>query len=422
MKKNIVILGAGFGGITAVLKLAKKIGRLSEEYKIILIDKYHHQLYTPALYEIAAIPMEYADDIPLKSSVLIPVADAVKRKPITFICDEVSGLKEQEKKVILKKGGDLSFEYLVFALGAETNYFNIPGLREHSYPLKTFDDGARLRSKIEELVQKKDEIKITVGGSGASGVELVAEFINFVCAIKEKIDNGKNVCNAHFLLVEASLEILPGFDAIIVEKTKKRLENLGVRIKTNTTIAEVNADHFICKDGKKENFDLLIWTGGVKGPEIFGNFGLPLSQKGSTIINEYLQIQEQNGPKSPVAIGQGHIFAIGDNSSMINPKTGKPLIWNVPVAEAEGRIAAKNILRSITGKPLKKFTPAKKYPFILTIGKKYAIADFVYFKFCGFTGWFAKQLVELRYLLFILPPQKAIRTWLLAIRYYTSND
>ncbi|OHA13944.1 MAG: hypothetical protein A3G49_01750 [Candidatus Sungbacteria bacterium RIFCSPLOWO2_12_FULL_41_11] len=107
---------------------------------------------------------------------------------------------------------------------------------------------------------------------------------------------------------------------------------------------------------------------------------------------------------------------------MINPKTGKPLIWNVPVAEAEGRIAAKNILRSITGKPLKKFTPAKKYPFILTIGKKYAIADFVYFKFCGFTGWFAKQLVELRYLLFILPPQKAIRTWLLAIRYYTSND
>src|SRR3989344_1225095 len=266
-KKNIVILGAGFGGITAALKLAKKIGRLANEYEIILIDRHHHQLITPNLYEIASIPKEYAPDTPLKSSILIPVSDIIENKPIAFICDEVSGLKAAEKMVVLKNGGDLPYEFIIFALGSETNYFNIPGLHEYSYPLKTFDDGAKLRNTIEKLVKEKDYIKIAVGGAVASGVELIAEFSNFICAIKETIAPA-NTCNTELLLVEASSEILPGFDAIVVKRAKKRLKNLGVRIKTNTTIAEINAGHFICQDGKKENFDLLIWTGGAKGPEI----------------------------------------------------------------------------------------------------------------------------------------------------------
>ena len=106
---------------------------------------------------------------------------------------------------------------------------------------------------------------------------------------------------------------------------------------------------------------------------------------------------------------------------MQNPKTGKPLIWNVPVAEDEGRIVAKNIINAIKGRPLKKYIPWKKYPFILAIGKKYAIADLVFIRFSGLTGWLAKQLVELRYLLFILPFKKALKTWLIGLKYFTSH-
>jgi NADH:ubiquinone reductase (H+-translocating) len=411
-KKNIVILGAGFGGITAALSLAKQKRQLDEEYEIILIDRHHHQLYTPALYEIASIPQENITDIALKTSILIPLADIATGKSITVLTDEITGLAPEKQEVFLKNNGGVSYEFCIIALGSETNYFGIPGLKERSFPLKTFDDAVRLRNAIEELVKKNDGIKVVVGGAGASGVELAAEFVNFICDIKEKILDGKKVCNVEFLLVEASPEILPGFDSRTIQKTKHRLARLGIRIKTSAAITEVQNDKMLFKNGEQESYDILCWTGGVRGPAVFADFNLSLSPKGAIEIDEFLRVKNSNGT----------LFAVGDNTSLINPKTGKPLIWNVPVAEAEGRLAAKNIVRAIRGESLRRFVPLKKYPFILAIGKKYAIADLIVVHICGFFGWFLKQIVELRYLLFILPIKKAITTWLRGEKYFMSND
>lgn len=410
MKKNIVILGAGFGGVTAALSLAKKQCALGAEYDIILVDRHRHQLYTPALYEIASIPKENASDASLKSAILISVADIIAKKPMQFICDDVIGLDRNGKKIILKHA-ELPYEFLISALGSETNYFNIPGLKEKSFPLKTFDDAVRLRNKIENWVRKKDAIKIVVGGAGASGVELVAEFVNFVCDIQEKIALHSH-CKLELLLIEASSDILYGFDAWAVNKTKKRLARLGVRVKTGTAVTSVRNQELNFADGNKESFDILIWAGGVRGPAVIKQFDLPLSQKGALIIDEYLRAGNP----------EDYIFAIGDNSSLINPKTGMPLIWNVPVAEAEGRLVAKNIIRTIKNKPFKKFVPLKKYPFILAVGRKYAIADLIFFRTAGRLGWCLKQLVELRYLLYILPIKKAISIWLRGEKYFMSND
>lgn len=411
-KKNIVILGAGFGGITAVLSLAKKKAALGDDYEIILIDRHHHHLYTPALYEIASIPQENIADIALKTSVLIPLADIAAGKSITVLADEIMGLAPEKQEVLLKNNGVIPYAFCIVALGSETNYFGIPGLQERSFPLKTFDDAVRLRNSIEMLVKKNDGMKIVVGGAGASGVELAAEFVNFICDIKEKILDGKKTCSVEFLLVEASPEILPGFDEKTVRKTKRRLARLGVRVKTSTAISGVEEKEIIFKNGERESYDILCWTGGVAGPAIFSQFGLPLSPKGALEIDDMLRVKGTNNS----------LFAIGDNALYINPKTGKPLVWNVPVAEAEGRLTVKNILRVIRGEPLKRFVPFKKYPFILAVGKKYAIADLVIIHISGFLGWFLKQLAELRYLLFILPIKKAIITWLRGERYFISND
>lgn len=409
-KKNIVILGAGFGGVTTTLSLTKKKRTLGTEYNIILIDRHQHQLYTPALYEIASIPRENASDALLKSTILIPIPNIIAKKPIQFICDDVIGLDRNAKKIILKHT-ELPYEFLISALGSETNYFSIPGLKEESFPLKTFDDAIRLRNNVEDRVKKKDAIKIVIGGAGAAGVELAAEFVNFVCDIQKKIDLNSH-CKIELLLIEASPDILSGFDAWAVSKTKKRLATLGVRVKTGTAIASVGKQELDFTNGEKESFDILIWAGGVQGPAVLKQFGFPLSKKGALIIDDYLCTGNPD---------EG-IFAIGDNSSLINQKTGKPLIWNVPVAETEGRIVAKNIIRAINRKPLKKFVPLKKYPFILAVGRKYAIADLVIFRTAGRLGWCLKQLIELRYLLHILPIKKAIATWLRGETYFMSND
>ncbi|MBI2053362.1 MAG: FAD-dependent oxidoreductase [Candidatus Sungbacteria bacterium] len=177
-KKHIIIVGAGFGGLRTALTLARHAPRKTE-YEIILVDRHRHHIYTPALYEVAAIPREYFNDKSLVSSILIPISEIIQGLPIRFIPDEVIGHDAADQSLILRDCGKLPYEYLVLALGSETNYFNIPGLAEASLPLKTCDDASLLRNKIETALKEKPSLKIVVGGAGASGVELIAELVNF---------------------------------------------------------------------------------------------------------------------------------------------------------------------------------------------------------------------------------------------------
>lgn len=410
-KKNIVVAGAGFGGIIASLKLAKKLKRrVGQDYQLILIDRNEHQLYTPALYEIAAIPREYNPCDELKSAILIPIQDIIKDKPIEFIKDEVVGLDSANRKLFLGKKGIVDFEYLIIALGVETNYFGIPGLQTTSFSLKNFNDAVRLRDAVEDYFKKKKDLKIIIGGGGATGVELAAELVNFIRSLQMEYPKNNEERTYKIILIEASPEILPGFAYSVVKKAKQRLQNLGIEILTNSPIKSATSTSVIT-DRRQETYDILIWTGGVRGSAVLEKLNLPLSSKGTVQVDEYLCADKEK-----------RIYVVGDSAFFINPKTGKSLNGNVPVAEGEAKIAAKNILRSIRGKPRKKFVPLKKYPFILAVGGKYAIADLVYIRFSGFWGWFTKQLVELRYFLTILPIKKAIQLWFYCCRVYSSND
>lgn len=408
-KKNIVILGAGFAGITTMRHLAKK---LPEHFSLILIDRHHHQLYTPALYEIASTPQEITEDSMLRSAILIPIKDMAYTRSITFLTDEFIGLDLPSKTIQLKNNNSLAYEYLILALGSETAYFNIPGLQEHGFSLKSFDDAIRMRNAIETLLANKSEVRITVAGAGSAGVELVAEFINFVCIMQKRHAPDAKKCSVFFTLVEAAPEILPGFEQWVVALTKKRLQDLGIIVKTNATIISVSDTHITFKNNEAQPNDILIWTGGVKGPAIFHTIGLEISPKDTIIVDEYLRAKEPSGS----------IFAIGDNATCINPLTQKPVIWNVPSAEQQAKTTALNIIRAIAGKPLIMFKHKKKYPFILAIGEKYAIADFIVFRFWGLSGWIAKQLVELRYALSILPLKKALPFWWRSIFVSRAND
>jgi len=411
-KKRIVIAGAGFGGITAALTLARYRRRWEEEAEVILIDRHRHQLYTPALYEIAAIPRGYTSDHSLKASPLIPIAEIIRGKPITFLCDEVTGLEPELKTLFLESRGGVRYDKLIVALGSETNYFGIPGLKEMSFPLKTPDDALRLRNAIEHSFSAKDSLKIVVGGGGSSGVELVAEFVNFICTLNAHSPEKNNLCNVHFLLIEAAQTLLPGFAPWVAERAEKRLKKLGIEVRTRATLTQITPQELSFMDGSREPYDIFIWTGGVKGSSVLTQFHLPLSSKGAVLINQYLH--PQGNAKD--------IYAIGDSATFINPLTRTPLLWNVPVAESQGRSAAHNILRTLERRSEYPFVPLKKYPFILAVGKKYAIADLVLIRFSGFLGWTAKTLVELRYLLFILPPRSALFHWWRNIWLYRSND
>ncbi|KKW30668.1 MAG: Pyridine nucleotide-disulfide oxidoreductase [Parcubacteria group bacterium GW2011_GWC2_52_8c] len=149
-KKKIVIAGAGFGGITAALFLNKAFSRnpkLRREYQIIIVNNHHSHLYTPAIYEIAAIPQgRHALDY-VKSSITIPLADIFHRTLVEWRERQIVAIDRIKKELRFDNDETLGYEYLVLALGAETSYFNIPGAKEHSYPLKTFADAVKLQTE-----------------------------------------------------------------------------------------------------------------------------------------------------------------------------------------------------------------------------------------------------------------------------------
>lgn len=417
--KTIAVLGAGFGGITAVLKLSKTIKRkgLGKKCRALLFNRASYQVYTPALYEIASIPKGEANAICLKTSICIDLEEIASRDGFQFIGGEVRSVVPAKKIVSLASGETYPFDYLVIALGAETNFFNIPGLEEHSLPLKTFEDAIRLRNKTEEAVLSgASPIHVVIGGGGATGVELAAEFENFVCYLKEKLLPAKKICDVDITLVEGAADILPGFESWLTKKARKRLGGLGVKILTGKIVAGVDGKTVTFKDGSTLSYHIFVWAGGVAPAEAIKNFGLALSPKGRIIVNEYLEARLQDGPAA-----HHYLYAVGDNAEFTG-KDGKPLPGNVPVAEAQASVAVRNIIADMQGMPHRQFFPMKKYPYILAVGRKYAIADLVFFHFSGFWGWCAKQLVELRYLIFVLGFRRALVMWRMSVKYQSSND
>jgi NADH dehydrogenase len=381
-------------------------------FEIVLIDRHRHHLFTPALYELAAIPREYARDESLVSAALIATREIIRGRPIRFVCDEFIGLDQSGRRVLLRKNGEVPYQFLVLALGAQTNYFQIPGLKEYSVPLKTGDDAVDLRNSIEAALAKAKPLRLAVGGAGASGVELAAELVNFVCALKSRPARFPMRCDVSFYLIEASAEILPGADQWIIRRARERLERLGVVVRTGEVIVAVSREEITLRGGERLACDILVWTGGVKGPEILRRLGLPLSAKDTLRTDHTLRLETDDG----------RIFAVGDNAWFANPSTGRALAWTVPVAEAEGRHVAREISRALRGQTPLAFRPRSKYPFILAVGRKYALADLLIVHLGGFAGWLIKQAVELRYLLFLLPWPRAFSLWSRNIRLYSSND
>lgn len=419
-KKDIVILGAGFGGLTA----AKTLGeiflaeeRLAGEYRIVLIDKHAYQLYTPTLYEIATTSATNAKNIELERIVTFPIRDAVKGIPVTFMEKEVSRIDLPKRRVIFADGGDQPWEHLIVACGAETHFFDIQGLEAASYPLKTLVDAVRVRDAIESAFSdpEKKPIRIVVGGAGSTGVEFSAELTLWASHLEKRYKK-RGVCR--ITLIEAAPEILGALDRDVMELARKRIEDLGVVVRTDAPIAAVKENEVMLADGEKIPFDILVWSGGVRaGRMLAGLEGIKREARGRPEVEETLTCI-QTGVELDVV---KHILVIGDVSCFKDPKTQKPIAGVARAAIEEGKIAAYNVAADIRGFEKKKFTP-RHYPYVIAVGGKWAVAKLGRFTVSGLAGWILKGLVELRYLASVLPLTLALKIWIKGFWIFIRND
>jgi NADH dehydrogenase len=418
-KKRVVVLGAGFAGIACAQKLQKRMkhdGMAADLIEIVLIDRNDYHLFQADLYEVATA---YAKGPEMKSAIALPIEDLLDKRYVNFVKAEVKGV-DVKKKIIKLDRENMHYDYLVVALGSETNYFGIQGLEKNSFKLKTLSDALKIHREIESIfvknaaLEEKREIYINVGGGGATGVEMAGELSGLLKKLAKKYRYPQAKINVSLIEGGADLAAMDEKGTAVV---LKRLQSLGVKVKLGSLIKKVMPGKiFLEKKGGADvkvpalnvlPSDLLIWTGGVKVNEIVQKSLGSAECRGAIKVNDFLQSENDE-----------RIFAAGDNAFF-----GQGLGMFAQVAYQEGAVIGENLLALILKEGKMKKLPELKVHYLLPLGGMYAIwqvkSGAIY---KGFFIWAIRRLVFFRYALSVLPFWKALRKLVIGTKLFMGND
>lgn len=436
--KNIVILGAGFGGLRVAIELARQRSQL-KDYKIILIDKNLHHTFTPLVYEVATGYFEHEswrEELALARGAEITISKIVEtacHDCVRLVVGEVNKIDLAAKKVLVNQSRELTYEYLVLGLGAESDYFGISGLREHSTALKDIDSAVLIREKIHDFIEKKvggraTQLQILVGGGGATGVEFSAELAYYFQHITrdKKLRSG----DYEITLIEAGSRLIPFAPLGASKLAYDRLTSLGVKVLLDTCIKQVidgelvvtprplrsgeSPDALLCSiapgQEKKFSYDLSVWAGGIRGASLLKDSGFAVDAKGRIAINEYCATKNTPG-----------VYALGDCAAYIDPSSNKPAPWLAQSAIEQGKICASKILSDIAGTSARVYK-LHPYPTVLPMGGKNALFVYKNFYANGFWGWLLHEAAALRYFVSVLRLKEGLKLWLRGAWAYSKND
>ena len=385
--KNIVVVGAGYSGVSATKFLAKKLKR-DNDVQITLIDRHSYHTMMTELHEVAGGRVE-------------PVAIQydlqrlfARQKNVQLVTDTVTGI-DKENKIVTTKHVSYAFDYLVLGMGGEPNDFGTPGVKEHGFTLWSFEDSVRIREHILKTVAKaaiepdatvrRAMLTFVVCGSGFTGIEMIGELVDW----KARLAKEYKLDPSEFSLkvVEAMPTILNMLGRNDAAKAERYLKEQNVELVLNAPIIEVAADHIKLKDGSMVPTHTLIWTAGVKGTTDAADFGLEVARGNRLVANEYMEAKGYE---------ENNIYIIGDLVFYEEfPNTPTPQI--VQAAEQTGHTAAANIVADIKGGEKHKFK-GNYQGFMVSIGAKWGVANlFNKIHLSGFLAIVMKHIVNLKY-------------------------
>ena len=374
-KPRVVILGAGFGGLTAARAMA-------DTAHVTVVDRHNFQTFLPLLYQVSTAGLA-ADHV------AHPIRGALRKSGVQFRMGSPISVDHKNKTIKLDSSEVLAFDQLIVALGSVTADFSIPGVAEYALGMKSVSEALAIRAEVmrrfEDLCRFEDDtsFSISVVGGGPTGVEMAGAFAELVRG-PLKNDQAHAAAHIRINLIEAGPRILPMFSEKLSARAKKDLEKLGVNVLLNTAVAELKPRSIIVKDGNEIASEVTIWAAGVKGEPAGGLLNLPLV---STRIDVDQNLQVKNYPG---------IFAIGDISGFVG-KDGRFLPMVAPVAMQQGRFIAKQIKRLADGKALEAFKYIDKGS-MATIGRHKAVVEVKNFRMSGIPAWFAWLWLHLFYL------------------------
>ncbi len=375
-KPKVVILGAGFGGLTA----ARALEKIAD---VTLVDRHNFQTFLPLLYQVATAGLA-ADHV------AYPIRGAIRKSNLRFQMGEPKRINFAKNELVLKDGQSLSYDHLVIAMGSQTADFGIPGVKEFTYGMKNVAEALTIRSEVMRayerlcLPENKEEFSISIVGGGPTGVELAGAFAELIRGPLHS-DFAQAAARMHVSLIEAGPRLVPSFSESLSAKTKQDLENLGVTVYLNSAVKEVTREAILLKQKPKIKSDLTIWAAGVMGADAMSKLKLPV-ERNRIAMQPTLQVE-----------GHNNIWAIGDIAGL-SDENGKQLPMVAPVAMQQGRFLAKQISNLEIGTPISNFKYRDKGS-MATIGRHKAIVEVKGIKISGAIAWLAWLWLHLFYIL-----------------------
>ncbi|MFP7171144.1 NAD(P)/FAD-dependent oxidoreductase [Terribacillus sp. 7520-G] len=355
MAKNIVILGAGYGGVLAAQTVRKYYSKA--QANVTLINKTPtHQIITE-LHRLAAGSIS-------EQAVAMPVTKLLKGLDVDFKVATVESFNVDKKEVVLEGGSTLSYDALVVGLGSKTAYFGIPGLEENSLVLKSVDDANKVFNQIQDKIKAYAASKnpadgtILIGGGGLTGVELVGEIADKLASYCLPL--GVDPKEIKLQLVEAGPKILPMLPQHLIDRAQSSLEKRGVEFLLGLPVTNVEGNVVELKDGQKIETNTFVWTGGVQALPMVAESGLE-TDRGRATVNEYLQSKSHQD-----------VFVVGD-SAVYFGEDGRPWPPTAQIAWQMGELVGYNLFAYLEGKTMESFSPINSGT-LASLGRKDAVA------------------------------------------------
>jgi len=386
-----VILGGGFAGVECARKLESEFGDDSE-IELVMVSEDNFLLFTPMLPQVASGMIE-------TRHIVMPIRTICKKTK--FYEGRIKNIDPYGKLVTLWGTGDkrsisIHYDFLIVALGSETNFFGMADVEKNAYTMKTLNDAVMLRNRVIDMFEqaenetdpilRKSLLNFVVVGGGFAGIETAGELMDLI------LDARKHYHTIHkkdlkVIVLEALPMILPGFDQKLAEFAKEKMTERGIDIRLKTAVTSFDGNEVTTKsldENPKNSMDnpetnairtkTLVWTAGVTPVNTIKR-SMFKTEKGKLITNDYLEVQDFPG-----------VFAVGDCAFFLDPKTQRPFPPTAQIAEAQARTAAKNLKALIKNLQKEKFVYHSRGQMAI-IGKRSGIATFLGMNISGFWAW-----------------------------------
>lgn len=369
---HVVIVGAGFGGLSAAQELA------GAPFDVTLIDRHNYHLFQPLLYQVATAGLSPAD-------IAAPIRSIIRgRSNQTVMLATVTGVDLTTSELIADDRC-IPFDYLILATGAQHAYFGHDDWEPFAPGLKTIDDATRFRARMllafERAESETDDderkrlLTFVIVGGGPTGVEMAGAIAELARRALAKDFRTIDPASARVVLVEAGPRLLTAFDPSLSERARQSLEGLGVEVRLGKAVTNCDVDGVVLGEERIEA-RTIMWGAGVMASPAGRWLNVPADRAGRVMVKPNLSVP-----------GHPNIFVIGDTAT-VNDAGGKPLPGVAPVAKQQGRYVAKSLIAAANG------TSSATTPFayrdfgsLATIGRKHAIMQLGSFKLSGFIAW-----------------------------------